>query len=198
MKLILSSAMAVVAMAAAGLAAPAHACSLPVQPLETLPIPAPGTPQADAAAVGRTWNVVKRSLLDVSERDAMIARQAGMFDAADSVVLARIDTTGRTSGAPPEFAHLNGLTYVMVKPVRWVKGEGANKEFQLGWNGMTSCGPMPEFDAIRGEPGDVFLVYLKGNVLQQQDVNGTLAVERIAEARTLAAVDAALKQGALQ
>ena len=177
---------------AIGLADTAHACSPPVPLIGMPPVPAPGTPPVDAQALGKTWNIVDRSKREVADRDAKIARQASMFDAAASVVLARIDSTGRSSGAPPEFSHINGLTYVMMKPLRWVKGQGMSETFQLGWNGMTSCGPTPEYDAIRGEPGDVFLIYLSGATLKQENVTGTLAVDKLIEARTLAALDAAL------
>ena len=177
---------------AIGLADAAHACSPPVPVIGTPPVPVPGASPVDSQALGKAWNIVDRSKREVGERDAKIAGQASMFDAATSVVLARIDSTGRSSGAPPEFSHMNGLTYVMLKPLRWVKGQGISETFQLGWNGMTSCGPMPEYDAIRGEPGDVFLIYLSGPTLKQENVTGTFAVDKLVEARTLAALDVAL------
>lgn len=185
--------MAGAAALAAGLgvatAGQAHACSLPVEPYLSPPMPQPGLSPADSQALSAAWNIVNRAKREVAERDARIWRQASMFEQAVGVVLVRIDSVGRTSGSQE---HPDGLGYVIAKPVRWVKGAGELTEFRLEHAGLTSCGPTPEFDAISGEAGQAFLVYLKSSVLQQQEVVGTLAVSRIDEARTLAALDAAL------
>lgn len=186
-----------VRMAAAGLTAglvlalagQAQACSLPPPPISSPPMPRPGIPPADLKALGATWNIVDQAKRQVTERDARIWRQSSMFDAAAGVLLVRIASAGRTGGTS---GHPDGLSYVAAKPLRWVKGSGDLTEFRLEQTGMTSCGPTPEFDAIGGEVGQVFLVYLSGSALRQEDVVGTLAVSRIDEARTLAALDAAL------
>lgn len=182
-------AMTMAAGLAAAMAGQAQACSLPVEPYLSPPMPQPGLSPADSQALGAAWNIVSKAKREVAERDARIWRQASMFDQAAGIVLVRIDSKGRTKDSPD---YPDGLDYVIAKPVRWVKGVGELTEFRLERTGMTSCGPTPEFDAIGGAPGHVFLVYLKGGALEQKDVIDTLAVNRVDEARTLAALDAAL------
>jgi hypothetical protein len=43
-------------------------------------------------------------------------------------------------------------------------------------------------DAFYGKPGEVFLVYLNGNKVEQQYMLEALAIDRIIEPRTLAAL----------
>ncbi len=50
------------------------------------------------------------------------------------------------------------------------------------------CGQMPAHDAFYGKPGDVFLIYLSGDTLQQTDVLDGFALNRIIEPRILAAL----------
>jgi hypothetical protein len=175
----------VAAAVAAGLAAPAIACPPPPPPPAPPAAPA-GTPEADARALADGWNLAQRALSYVQDRDRQLEQQVGLFDRAGGLVLARVESEGRTSGYPEEFAYMNNMPLVMMKPVRWVKGAGGSEAFQLAETNLMSCGYGAVDAAVRGQVGDVLLVYLDGAELRQDNVLFVLPVSRIIEPRALA------------
>jgi hypothetical protein len=174
---------AVVAAAAVVMAAPALACSpMPFPP----PPPAQaGTPPADVAALALVWTQAHAISRAEEDRAWRLKGQAALFDEAKSLVVVRYDreaTIGKGDDAEK---------VAVLKPVRWVKGAApskANSEMQLGMSEPPPCGQMRGHAAYYGKPGDVFVVYLKGNVLRQEDMIEAYAIDRIMDPRTLAAL----------
>lgn len=172
----------IVGALALALTAPALACSIMPPPP---PPPAPaGASAADVAALELAWGqgyTAKRVAEDQAWR---LGQQVRLFDMAKSLVIVRYDreaTVGKGDEARP---------VAVLSPVRWVKGQGKSTEFQLGMSDPPPCGQMVGHAAYYGKPGDVFLVYLSGNVLRQADVLEAYAFDRIVEPRTIAALTA--------
>lgn len=164
------------ALAWALAATPALACS--IMPPPPPPIPAPGTPQADADALAIAWGKAHSLKYAEELRDFAMRRQVGLFDEAKSLVLVRFDRQGKAGED----------TLAILKPVRWLKGRGVAAELSIGMTQPPPCGQMTAHDAYYGKPGDVFLVYLSGNTLQQSQVLEAFALDRIIEPRTIAAL----------
>lgn len=171
---------------AVGLAAPANACQPPPPP-PAAPAPPAGTSVEDARALADVWYQAQRTLSYEQERQRSLQQQTDLFDKAGGIVLARVASEGRTSGYPEQFAYMNNMPLVMMKPLRWLKGAGGAEEFQLAESGgMMSCGYGAADAATRGQVGDVVLVYLEGSELRQDKVLFTLRLDRIIEPRVLA------------
>ena len=174
------------AVLAACLPAPAIACQPPPPP-PAAPAPPAGTSAEDAKSLSDVWYQAQRTLSYERERQRSLQQQTDLFDQAGGIALARVASEGRTSGYPEQFAYMNNMPLVMMKPVRWVKGAGGAEEFQLAESGgMMSCGYGAADAATRGQVGDVVLVYLEGAELRQDKVLFTLRLDRIIEPRALA------------
>lgn len=173
----------VAAAMAAGLAAPAIACPPPPPPAPA-PKLAAGASPADQAASDRAWNDAHYRLRAEEGRAWTLKQQARLFDEANTIAIVRYDRAGKVSGMPKEFDYMNGDPLAIVKPVRWVKGQGSQAELTLGGGNAPMCGQIPAHDAFYGSPGDVFLIYLAadGHVLEGYKL------DRIIEPRTLAAL----------
>ncbi len=164
------------------LAAPALAC-MPMPP-PPMPVPAAGTSAADVAALELAWGQSYAASRALEDREWQLKQQASLFDMAKSLVIVRYDraaTTGKGDAAQ---------TVAVLKPLRWVKGEGASTEMKLGMREPAPCGQMRGHAAYYGKPGEVFVAYLSGNVLRDKDVLEVYAIDRIMDPRTLAALNA--------
>lgn len=166
--------------AALALATPAFACSI---------IPPPPPPEApagasaeDIAALNLAWGQAYGAQREAEDRAWKLKQQANLFDMAKSLVIVRYDREARVGKGD------DAQTVAVLKPVRWVKGQGKSTDFQLGMSQPPPCGQMAGHAAYYGKPGDVFVVYLSGNVLRQADMLEAYAIDRIAEPRTLAAL----------
>lgn len=174
----------VVAVAmAAGLASPAIACPPPPPPAPA-PKLAAGASAADQAASNAAWNDAHYKLRLEEDRAWALQQQARLFDEAKSIAVVRYDRAGKVSGMPKQFDYMNGDPLSILKPVRWVKGHGAQAELTIGSGNAPMCGQIPAHDAFYGSPGDVFLIYLAddGRVMEGYKL------DRIIEPRTLAAL----------
>lgn len=136
----------------------------------------------------RAWNDAQRVLSQEQERDRSLKQQASLFDTADSLMVARLDRHGTLSGYPPEVSFMNGQPTAVLKPVRWVKGEGARDELVLSSSNPMSCGFAPADAALRGQAGDVFLVYLQKAAEAPNSVLFVIPIDRVVEPRALAAL----------
>lgn len=175
----------VAAVLAGALAAPAIACPPPPPPPVPPAMPV-GTPEAEVTANARAWNDAHRALSREQERDRALAQQAGLFDTADSMMIARLDRHGVSSGYPPEVSFMNGQPTAVLTPVRWVKGAGDKDELVLSSSNPMSCGFAPADAALRGAPGDVFLVYLQKTAEGPNSVLFVIPIDRVIEPRALA------------
>lgn len=111
--------------------------------------------------------------------------QAAMWDAADLVILARVEQV-RTKAVPG----VQDARQVDLMPLTSLKGQAGPWQFELGDTGMTSCGPLPGFNAIAGRPGEQFVLFFKGDTPMQDAVLLSIAAEGLVEPRALAALKA--------
>lgn len=170
------------AVTALMLAAPAMAC-MPMPP-PPMPAPAANTSAADVAALELAWGQSYAASRALEDREWQLTQQGNLFDMAKSIVIVRYDrqiTTGKGDDAQK-------LT--VLKPLRWVKGAGKSNELKLGMSEPVPCGQMLGAAALNGKPGDVFVAYLSGSVMQQKDLLEVYPIERIMDPRTLAALNA--------
>ncbi|GAM97514.1 hypothetical protein U91I_01140 [alpha proteobacterium U9-1i] len=153
--------------------------------LACMPMPPP--PQETGESAEAHAQRVAQWYADQAAQDAAwdLARQQRMWDQARTVLVARIERV-RTK----ERDGLGATPTVTLRPVRWLKGQGRTRNFTLTYTEMTSCGPLPAFDALQGGVGDQFVVYVDGDRPRQSTVLNALRVDRITEPRARAALDA--------
>lgn len=149
-----------------------------------------GTSQADAEALQLAWNTAHQKVRDARSIAEWRKYQASVFETADSIVLARIVRADVRHDRASQEAHLYGTPVVYLKPLKWLRGEGASRELALATTSRTSCGLMPGYAAMTGKPGDVHVIYLSGDVLDQEHVLSVMAVEGLDDPGTLALLTA--------
>ena len=113
-------------------------------------------------------------------------QQVSAWDKADLVVVAQIAERRTIS-----LRSLSNAPQVSLAPMTWLKGAGSPWQFDLGVTEMTSCGPVPGFDAISGKVGDEFVIFVKGDDPAQATIFETVSLKALVEPRALAAVKAA-------
>jgi hypothetical protein len=165
-------------------AAPAFACS--ILPPPPPPPAAPGTPKADVEAAERAWSEAHGRRYAEEQRAWTLKQQARLFDEAKGLVVVRFDRQGKVSGMPKELDHMNGDPLAILKPVRWVKGQGSPNEIVIGSGLAPPCGQIPAHDAFYGKPGEVFLLY----IAEDNHVLDGFRIEKIIEPRAIAALTA--------
>lgn len=149
------------------------------------PPPPPGPPaeagesEASHAARVAAWQ---------AEQDAQHAawlhdRQVRVWDEADSVFLARIERINTVN-----LEHLGETPRVTLRPVRSLKGQRYNSRFTLRYTEMTSCGPIPSFDALQGAVGGEYVIFVQGGRPRQSSVQQAIAIGNITEPRIQAAL----------
>lgn len=168
----------IIGAVALALTAPAFACS--IMPPPPPPEAPAGASAADVAALNLAWGQSYQAQRVAEDQAWKLKQQGILFDEAKSLVIVRYDREAKVGKGD------DAQTKAVLKPVRWVKGTGKSAEFQLGMSEAPPCGQMIGHAAYYGKPGDVFVVYLSGNVLRQADVLEAYAIERIVEPRTLA------------
>jgi len=172
------TALTTIAAAAALLGANAIAC----------PPPPPGPPpEAGESAESHAARVAAFQAEQEAQHAAWLhARQQRVWDDADSVFVARIERVRSIA-----LEHLSEAPRVTLRPVRTLKGQRYASRFALTYTEMTSCGPIPSFDAIQGQVGDEFVIFVRGGRPRQATVQQAIAVANITDDRIRAALEAA-------
>jgi hypothetical protein len=151
------------------------------------PPPPPGPPQdvgeSDEAYAQRQAEF--RAAQEQQHQDWLHARQMRLWDEADSVIIARIERV-RTE----DLYYIGEVPRVTLRPVRTIKGRRYTNRFDLRYTEATSCGPIPAFDAIQGDVGDEFVIFLRGGRPSQRTVQQTNALTAITDARITEAINA--------
>ena len=127
--------------------------------------PSRGTPEEIAAMIG--------------------AHQTDMWDKADLVFVARIEQRRTQSVADWEDA-----PYISLMPLTWLKGQAGPWQFDLGATGRSMCSLIPGFDALQGQVGDEFIVFVRGDTPIQNMVIDAISLKSLVEPRALAALKA--------
>ena len=168
-------AMIAAAVALAG-AEPALACSFPVFAL----VPEPqGLSPEESSRFQQEAEASWRARM-------LIEHQYRAWVQADAVFLARIEElppstiTGRF-GSSMDVVNVRD---VVLMPVTWLKGEGSASQFRIGPQEFNSCGPWPFWPALRGAPGDMHVVYVKGDPPSQETVLDVIPAADIRELET--------------
>ena len=145
-----------------------------------MPMPPPPQEQGESdeayAARAAAWQ---------AQRDAEDAlfrhdQQVRVWDAADSVFIARIVRVR------PYHSDYGDSQRVTLRSVRVLKGRRYTNSFTLHYTEATSCGPLPAFDAITGAVGDIFVVYVRGGRPRQSTVQQAIAPANITDDRVRA------------
>ncbi len=151
------------------------------------PPPPPGPPQevgeSDEAYAQRI--AAFRAAEEAQHQAWLLARQQRVWDEATSVFVARVERVGTSNQD-----NLDGSPRVTLRPIRPLKGQRYASRFTLGYTEMTSCGPIPSFDAIRGQVGETFVVFVQGGRPRQSTVQQAIAVANITDPRIRAALEA--------
>lgn len=151
------------------------------------PPPPPGPPQdvgeSDEAYAQRQAEF--RAAQEQQHQDWLHARQMRLWDEADSVIIARIERV-RTE----DLYYIGEVPRVTLRPVRTIKGRRYTNRFDLRYTEATSCGPIPAFDAIQGDVGDEFVIFLRGGRPSQRTVQQTSALTAITDTRIIEAIAA--------
>ena len=113
--------------------------------------------------------------------------QERLWNEADQVFLARIEAT-----TPRRHQTFWGgfvdVPDVELLRVLDLKGQGGRERFRLGIQEWTSCGPGPSWDVFGRNPGEAFVVYVRGGSPSQQTVRDVIAVGALVESQVRAAL----------
>jgi hypothetical protein len=115
---------------------------------------------------------------------SVAAHQAGAWDNADLVFVARIEQRRMqpaTNYSPCTEPH------VTLMPLTSLKGQVGPWQFELGPLKTTMCGPA----ALGGQVGDEFIIFMKGDTPMQEALIDTIRLKSLVEPRALAALKAA-------
>ena len=155
-------------------------------------------PPPPGAAAGRSVKQQKRL---TRQRTAEFPRRArsgstkpgctivkcGMWDEADSVIIARI-TRVRHRSASIIWGDVPHVT--LARRPHAQRPPPITNSFDLRYTDATSCGPMPAFDAIQGQVGDEFVIFLRGGRPGQRTVQQTTSTGAITDTRITEAIAA--------
>lgn len=114
------------------------------------------------------------------------ARQVRLWDESDSVFLARIERV-----QPMQLPFSGDVQRITMRPLRDagpLKGRRYRSSFNLAYTEETTCGPLPAFEAIGGNVGDTFVVFVQGGRPHQRTVQQTIAPANITDDRIRAAL----------
>ncbi|NWK97294.1 hypothetical protein DM806_16775 [Sphingobium lactosutens] len=112
-------------------------------------------------------------------RQFQLQRDAKNWSSADRVMLAEAVEFGGSLLKPK----------VRLRPVRWLKGKGKLQSFQLKPVTRDSCEWPGNGDALGGEVGEKFLIFLKPGSPSSKTVLDSISVSRIVGEHSNAALD---------
>lgn len=151
------------------------------------PPPPPGPPQeageSDEAYAQRQAEF--RAAQEAQHQQWLHDRQVRLWDEAESVIIARVERI-RTV----DLYYIGEVPRVTLRPVRTIKGRRYTNRFDLRYTEATSCGPIPAFDAIQGQVGDEFVIFLRGGRPSQRTVQQTTTTGAITDTRITEAINA--------
>jgi hypothetical protein len=145
------------------------------------PPPEAGESETSHAARVAAWQGEQ----DAQHAAWVLQLQQRVWDEADSVFVARIERVGAVT-----LEHLGETPRVTLRPLRSLKGRRYGSRFTLRYTLMTSCGPIPSFDALRGAVGDEYVVFVRGGRPRQASVQQAIAPANITDERIRAALAA--------
>lgn len=154
--------------------------------------PPPPPPPQDVGETDDAYAVrvaAHQAALEAQHQDWLHQRQVRLWDESDSVFLARIERV-----QPMELYYWGDAQRVTLRPVRDaapLKGRRYTNTFRLAYQEATSCGPIPSFEAIAGNVGDTYVVFVQGGRPHQRTVQQTIAPANITDERIRALLDAA-------
>lgn len=142
-----------------------------------MPMPPPPQEEGESAEAHAARVTAWQAARDAEDAQFRHDRQVRLWDDADSVFLARIERVRPYSYAYGESQR------VTLRSVRTLKGRAYTNRFTLNYTEATSCGPLPGFDAITGNVGDTFVIFIRGGRPNQSRVQGTAAPSAVTDER---------------
>ena len=143
-----------------------------------MPPPPPPPEQGESGEVYGVRVAAWQAARDAADAQWRAERQTRAWDEADSVILARIERV-----RPFETAMFGTSQRVTLRGIRALKGRAYTNRFTLNYTDGTSCGPLPGFDAITGNVGDTFVIFIRGGRPNQARVQGTAAPSAVTDER---------------
>lgn len=150
--------------------------------------PPPGPPMREVGESEETYNA-RISALRAEAEAASLARrtayQRQLWEESASVVLARVERTDRVP-----LRDIYGQVYSQsprahLRPVHWLKGSRSSRRFHVRYTGDASCGPYGGGDAVSGEVGEVFVVFVREGRPSQATIADSLALDNILDSELL-------------
>jgi hypothetical protein len=151
---------------AASLVGAASACPPPPPP----PLPVPDESMED-------W----RARVTAEAEAQLIDQQRRWWNDAHSVLLARVERRDTVRFRNEWAGGYDRSPRVTLRPISWLKGEGSSRRFRLSYSGMTDCGPYGGGEAVGGQVGDVFVVFVGEGRPSQTSVFVSLAMGNVVD-----------------
>lgn len=151
-----------------------------------MPMPPPPQEEGEDAEAYAARVTAWQAARDAEDAQWRHQQQVRLWDEADSVFLARIERV-----RPFETAMFGTSQRVTLRGVRALKGRAYTNRFTLNYTDGTSCGPLPAFDAITGNVGDTFVIFVRGGRPRQATVQDAAAPSNITDERIRAALASA-------
>jgi hypothetical protein len=133
------------------------------------------------------WETAEARRQELQAAQWQIRYESEKWNEADGVFLARIETIAPYS-KQTQWGYSLDLVRVGMQPIRWLKCDGELLHFEIATTGFSSCGAHPAWDALRGKPGDTYVVYFRGAAPSQETVLEAIAPSSIRELNAMAAL----------
>lgn len=117
--------------------------------------------------------------------DARAEAQARAWDEAESVIVARVVSTGPAEGTIP------GLRRTTFAPALTLKGEAPPAEFVVRQTAFTTCGPHPGYHALTAHPDEFYIVLASKPWSEDESVTVIYQLSFVTDPDLLAAWSAA-------
>jgi hypothetical protein len=125
-----------------------------------------------------------RQRQDREEVERQQREKLGLWDRSLNVALAEVVESVRDV----EISGYGKLPRVKVRLIAPLKGAKVTGEAELKTVTVTTCGPVPVWDVLGGEPGQRFVLFLSRDQFDQPSVVGSTAVANLSDTRVLEAL----------
>lgn len=156
---------------------PASACALTVHAYSAAP------PGLSPAEVRRFYADMEA---DMAKQDAIdealkpFREQKAMWENSEQVFVAQIESVSPRT-IETFWRSKVDVQDVMLRPVAWLKGQGADQAFTIGISSWSDCGPDKRWDALSGKPGEKFVVFVEKGPPSNETVTDAIKWTKIVD-----------------
>lgn len=131
----------------------------------------------------------ERQQIDRAESERQRREKLGLWDRGLYVALAEVVESVRDV----EVGGYGKQLRVKVKLVASLKGPEVSGRAELKTVTVTTCGPVPMWDVMRGAPGQRFVLFLRRDQFDQEAVIDSTAIANLSDTRILEALAARVR-----